>query len=382
MKNEITMFLFAFCTMALVLSACTNNENKDHIKNQGHDKHNITARDDPEMDMVTMSKRDEQYANIQIDTVKIKTISEYTTLLGTVSLDERKITVLTSRIGGRIDKLFVRDPQQWVTAGQPLYAIYSEELLSYQSELLNVLQQQSQFGNAKQITDQLVEGARRKLTLWGLSGEQIRELEKSRELSPLVTFSSPITGTLIELSVNEGQYVDIGTPLFRLADLSQLWVEAQMYTSELKWLHEKTAVTVEFDLYSGETFSATPVFDNPTVEADQKVSIVRFLVRNHNHQLKPGMMAYVNVTHNEKKAMVIPKSSILVGNTVTAWVKTSDGMYESRMIELGIQNKKEAEVTSGLKEGELIVTSGSFLLNSALILKKGTAMPAMEGMKM
>lgn len=351
-------------------------------KKQEHGAHTAASNDSSRMDMITLSKRDEQYANIAVDTVRMKTMSEYTTLLGTSSFDERKITVVSSRIRGRLDKLFVRNPQQWVAAGQPLYAIYSEELLSYENELLNALQQQSQFGYMKEVMDQLVEGARKKLLLWGLTTEQVAALEKSREPSPLVTFSSPVSGTLVELQVSEGQYVEIGSPLYRIADLSQLWIETQMYTSELRWLYENPSITVEFDAYPDETFNVTPVFDNPTVEADQKISLVRFLVTNRSLKIKPGMMAYVSIKRNEKKTVVIPKSSILVGNMIMAWVKTGDGMYENRMIELGIQNKKEVEVLNGLKEGELIVTSGAYLLNSALILKKGTGMPGMEGMKM
>ena len=380
MKSKIIIIVFAFCTMVLGILACT--EKKTQTKKEDHSSHNAVANDSSEMDMVTITKRDEQYANIRIDTVKTKTMAEYTTLLGTTSFDERKITVVTSRIRGRLDKLFVRNPQQWVAARQPLYSIYSEELLSYENELLNALQQQSQFSNMKQVVDQLVEGARKKLLLWGLTTEQITELEKSRQVSPLVTFYSPVAGTLIELSATEGQYVEIGTPLFRLADLSQLWIEAQMYTNELRWLYEKPSISVEFDAYPGETFNVVPVFDNPTIEADQKISLVRFLVTSRSPQLKPGMMAYVSIKRNEKKTVVIPKSSILIGNMITAWIKTGDGMYENRMIELGIQNKKEVEVISGLREGELIVTSGAYLLNSALILKKGAGMPGMEGMKM
>ena len=380
MKSKIIIIVFTFCTLVLGMLACTDKKTEN--KKKDHSSHNAAANDSSEMDMVRITKRDEQYANIRIDTVKIKTMAEYTTLLGTTSFDERKITVVTSRIRGRLDKLFVRNPQQWVAARQPLYSIYSEELLSYENELLNALQQQSQFSNMKQVVDQLVEGARKKLLLWGFTTEQITELEKSRQASPLVTFYSPVAGTLIELSATEGQYVEIGTPLFRLADLSQLWIEAQMYTNELRWLYEKPSISVEFDAYPGETFNTVPVFDNPAIEADQKISLVRFLVTNRSHQLKPGMMAYVSIKRNEKKTVVIPKSSILIGNMITAWIKTGNGMYENRMIELGIQNKKEVEVISGLKEGEIIVTSGAYLLNSALILKKGTGMPGMEGMKM
>ena len=380
MKSKIPIIVFTLCSIIAGITACSDK--KSETKKQDHVSHNAAANDSSKMDMITITKRDEQYANIRTDTVKVKTMAEYTTLLGTTSFDERKITVVTSRIRGRLDKLFVRSPQQWVATGQPLYAIYSEELLSYENELLNALQQQSQFSNMKQVVDQLVEGARKKLLLWGLTSEQISTLEKSREPSPLVTFYSPVAGTLIELSASEGQYIEIGAPLFRLVDLSQLWIEAQIYTSELRWLYEKPSITVEFDAYQGESFNAVPVFDNPALEADQKISLVRFLVTSRSLQLRPGMMAYVNIKRNEKRTVVIPKSSILVGNMTTAWIKTGDGMYENRMIELGIQNKKEVEVISGVKEGELIVTSGAYLLNSALILKKGAGMPGMEGMKM
>lgn len=364
----------------LLANACTQKKKGDPKKE--HSGHNVSQPAMTNMDMITLTSRDEQYANIITDTVRLKAMAEYTTLLGTTSFDERKITVVTSRIRGRLDKLFVRNPQETVVKDQPLYSIYSEELLSYENELLNALQQQQQFTNMKDVMEQLVEAARKRLLLWGLTTEQITQLEKSREASPLITFYSPVSGTLVELPVSEGQYVETGTPLFRLADLSQLWIEAQMYTSELRWLYEKPVITVEFDAYPNEIFYAVPVFDNPTVEADQKISLVRFLVASRTRQLKPGMMAYVNIKRNEKKTVVIPKSSILVGNMISAWVKTGNGLYENRMIELGIQNKKEVEIISGLKEGEIIVTNGAYLLNSALILKKGAGMPGMEGMKM
>ncbi|OQP63809.1 hypothetical protein A3860_23000 [Niastella vici] len=380
MKYKIIIIIVCCCSLIFGMAACTDKKAANQMLE--HDSHVVATKIDSAIDMedmIMLTKRDEQYANILVDTVKIKTIAEYTTLPGTTRFDERKITVVTSRIRGRLDKLFVRNPQQWVATGQPLYAIYSEELLSYENELLNALQQQAQFSSMKQVVDQMVEGAKKKLLLWGLTSEQISVLQKSRETSPLVTFYSPVSGTLVELSASEGQYVETGTPLFRLADLSQLWIEARIYTSELRWLHEKPSITAEFDAYPGESFTVVPVFDNPTVEADQKISLVRFMLTNRSHQLKPGMMVYVNIKRNEKKTVVIPKSAILVGNMITAWVKTGDGMYESRIIQLGVQNKKEVEVISGLKEGELIVTSGAYLLNSALVLKKGAGM---EGMKM
>jgi Cu(I)/Ag(I) efflux system membrane fusion protein len=354
---------------------------KDSAK-EDHRNHIEVTQDMPGMDMLTLTKRDEQYANIRTDTVKTKPIAEYTTLLGTTNFDETKITVVTSRVPGRIDKLFARNPQQFITQGQPLYSIYSEELLSNEHEYLNALQQREQFSSMRSVIDKLIEGARQKLLLWGLSAQQLAVLEKTGKASPLITFNSTVSGSLVELSVGEGQYVETGTPLFRIADLSQLWIEAQMYTDELRWLYEQPSITAEFEAYPGESFKLKPVFNNPGVEADQKISLVRFLFANKEFPIKPGMMVYVNIKRNEKRALVIPKSSILIGNMITAWVKSGDGMYENRMIRLGIQNKKEVEVLDGLKEGEIVVTSGAYLLNSALVLKNGAGMAGMDGMKM
>jgi membrane fusion protein, copper/silver efflux system len=376
MKSRTLILWCILCCLLPGMQACRDKAAEEN--KQGHTGHQAAVANESKNDRITLTQRDEQYANILVDTVRFRTMAEYSTLVGTTAIDERKITVITSRLGGRLDRLFVRNPQQAVSKGQALYAIYSEELLADQNELLNSLKQQPKFNTMQQVVDQLVQGARKRLALWGLSRKQIAALEKSGKASPLVTFYSPVSGTLVELNASEGQYVETGTSLFRIADLSDLWIEAQMYSSELNWLYEHPAVTAEFVAYPGETFTLRPVFDNPAVESNQKVSLVRFRFSNSRHSLKPGMMAYVSIKRNQKKTLVIPKSSILVGNMTTAWVKTTAGVYESRMIVPGIQNKREVEVISGLKEGELVVTSGAFLLNSALVLKKGAAMPGME----
>ncbi len=363
----------------LLITACTNDK-KGSDQEQHSGAH--TETDSSGKEILSLTDQDEKHANIRIDTVRSKSMAEFSTVLGTANFDQRKITVITSRIRGRLDKLFVKNPQQYIKEGEPIYAIYSEELIAYQNELLTAIQMKASPSDLQASFDQLIEAAKRKLFLLGLTYFQIEQIEKSGVASPLITFYSPVSGTLTELPVSEGQYVEEGTAMFRIADMSRLWIEAQMYVSELKWLDGRAAIQAEFDAFPGEIFRVLPVFDNPSLEADSKISLVRFQLENPSNKLKPGMMAYINIKRNEKRTMVIPKSSIVVGEMISAWVKTAKGTYENRMIRLGIQNKKEVEVLSGLKEGELIVTNGAYLLNSALILKKGTGMPGMEGMKM
>lgn len=380
LKNlyNIAIGLISFSGM-LLNAACKNN--KQSVNQEKH-AGSHAASEPTAKEIVSLTDQDEKHANITIDTVRIKSMAELSTVLGTANFDQRKITVITSRIRGRLDKLFVRNPQQHIRARQPIYAIYSEDLLAYQNELLTAIQMKASPSGLEASFDQIIESAKRKLLLLGLTSYQIEEIQKSGVASPLITVYSPISGTLTELTVSEGQYVEEGTAMFRIADMSQLWIEAQMYVSELRWLDSRASIIVEFDAFPGEIFRVEPVFDNPSLEADSKISLVRFKLENPNNKLKPGMMAYISIKRNEKKTMVIPKSSIVVGEMISAWVRTSKGTYENRMIRLGIQNKKEVEVLSGLKEGDLIVTNGAYLLNSALILKKGTAMPGMEGMDM
>jgi len=381
LKNVIIIAIGIMVVSGILMMAACTNENKV-AEQEKHTGAQHAAPDSSGKEILSLTDQDERHANIRIDTVRRKSIAEFSTVLGTANFDQRKLTVITSRIRGRLDKLFVRNPQQYVREGEPIYAIYSEELIAYENELLTAIQMKANPSDLKVSFDQLIEAARRKLFLLGLSNIQIEQIEKSGVASALITFYSPVSGTLTDLPVSEGQYVEEGTAMFRIADMSRLWIEAQMYVSELKWLDAGGDIQAEFDALPGEVFRAVPVFDNPSLEADSKISLVRFQVENPSNKLRPGMMAYINIKRNEKKTMVIPKSSIVVGEMTSAWVKTAKGTYENRMIQLGIQNKKEVEVLSGLKEGELIVTNGAYLLNSELILKKGTGMPGMEGMDM
>lgn len=371
MKQTVTIHLIPILTAMLLSLGCG--------KKKVHEGHEQSAGS---MDMISLSKKDEQHINLKLDTAKMKTIAEYTTVLGTTALDERKVTLVASRVSGRLDKVFVQNGQQWIAKGQPLYAIYSEELLSYENELINALEQQTSFATMQDIIGQMVESARKNLLLWGLTTEQVKEIERTRKASPLATFYSPASGTLVDVMIAEGQYVQIGTPLYKIADLSQLWVEGQLYTNELHWLNNKATISVELDAYPGDVFQVTPVFDNPVIEPNQKVSLVRFLLPNRNGKIKPGMMAYINIRRNAKKALVIPKSALLVGAMTTVWLRSPDGMYEPKTIETGMQNKNEVEVKTGLAEGEVVVSNGAYLINSANILKKGAGMGDMKGMKM
>lgn len=356
----------------LMLALSASCEKKPEQAHEGHgDEHEA---------MLSLTEQERAVANIQIDTAQIKTIFEETTLIGTAAVDERNINVISSRVKGRVDKLFVRNPGTYVKHGDPLYSIYSEELLSYENEYLLAIDENKTAATQKEITQRMVEAARRRLELWTLTEKQINELEKTRNISPLIIFYSNRSGYLSELLVREGEYAEIGSPMFRLADLNSLWIESQLYSTEINYLKQSPTLEVEFEAFPGERIKGEIVYDNPRLEDNTKINLVRVKVSNQKGNYKPGMMAYVYLKRNRKETLVIPKSALLLENFTTVWIETPDGMFEQRMVETGISNKREVEIVNGLMAGDRVIITGAYLLNSAWKVKQGGS--AMEGMDM
>ncbi len=329
---------------------------------------------------LTLDNEQQMLANIMIGTARFTIISAQTTLTGTISADENKLTTITARVKGRIDRLFVRQEGEHIVNGQALYSIYSEELLADQNDYLSTLLHLDKFPGQQATVDGLVQGGRKKLLLWGMTESQIKNLEANRQASALLTYYSTNKGFVVNQLVNEGAYTEIGKPLFQIADLSSVWVETQVYANELQYLTEKTEASITIEGLPQKPFKAKMVFENPAIEENSKISFVRFRIDNTNNIIKPGMMARITINHQPKQALVIPKSSLLIGRMTMVWIEVMPGMFESRTVETGIENKTLVEIISGLKEGERVVISGAYLLNSEFILRKGAN--AMSGMKM
>lgn len=345
---------------------------------KGNEQHDAHTREHDTM--LSLSQAERQAANIRIDSAVIKPLYEETTLIGVAVPDELQVNVISSRVKGRIDKLFVRNPGEFVKAGAPLYSIYSEELLALENEYLLAIDENKKATSQKAITLRMVQSARRRLELLTLTDRQIEMLEKTRDVSPLITFYSNRSGYLSGLLVREGEYAEIGTSLFRLADYSTLWIEAQLYSAEVKYLLQAPVLEVEFEAFPGERLQAEIVYNNPTLEQNTKINLLRLRIDNANSRFKPGMMAYVFLKRNKKETLVIPKSALLLENYTSVWVETPEAMFEQRMVKTGISNKRDVEILEGLSPGDRVVISGAYLLNSAWKVKQGGG--AMQGMDM
>lgn len=373
MKHSVTQIYFI--VLFLTFSFCSK-DGVDEATKEDHSQHT-----NMEQSMVHFTKHDQFIANIKIDTVKESKIGDQSTFLGIAANNEKNIVVISSRLKGRIDNLMLRNPGQAVYTGQLLYSIYSEELLSDEKAYLMVMDQGLNETSNKPITNDLVNASRKKLELWGLTNKQIAALDRDKEVSPVINVYSSTTGSLSQLLVSEGQYVETGTPLFRVVNLNSVWVETQMYTNEISYLNQHPEVAIQFEAFPAQSFVGTLAFSNPILEQNQKVNLVHFAISNLENRIRPGMMAYVHIKYNQRASLVIPKSAVLIeADGETVWIETSNGMYEKRMILTGNDDKTNVEVLFGLEKGEKVVSSGAYLINSEFILKNGAN--TMGGMKM
>lgn len=361
--------LYRTTLIFILASACTSETPQQH---QGHDTTHEA--------MITLTEDDRVKANIRIDTAKMKSLYLETTLTGTAAVDERAVNLISARVRGRVDRLFARNPGDYVKNGEPLYSLYSEDLQIVGNEYLLAIDEDKTASTQKVVTQRMVAAARRRLELLTLSPKQINVIETTKTVSPLITFYANRSGYLSELLVREGQYVEAGTAMFRLANLDDLWIESQFYSNEIDLLNQSPIVDVEFESSPGDRVKGEVVYLNPRLEENTKINLVRVRVDNSQGKYRPGMMAYVHVKTNEKKTLVIPKSALLVETFTSVWVETPDGMFEPRMVKTGVSNKREVEILSGLSAGDLVVSSGAYLLNSAWKVKQGGN--SMQGMDM
>lgn len=333
---------------------------------------------------IQMTKSALALASVQTTVVMRGVPEKNIQLLGKVKADERNISELTARFGGRIEKLLISYTGQQVRKGQKLGTIYSPELITAQKELLEALK-------FKRTNPSFYKTARTKLKLWDLSEEQIDAIENNGEPKIYFEILSPITGTVTKKHITIGDYVKEGSALFEVIDLSKLWVMFDAYESDLPWI--KKGDQIEFTIQSipGETFNGKVSYIDPFIDAGTRVAQVRVELNNPKQKLKPEMFAsgtlksHIADNINE---ILIPKSSILwTGKRSVVYVKVPERETASfiyREITLGAESGNFYVVANGLSEGEEIASNGVFKIDAAAQLAGKSSMmnPTEEIMQM
>ena len=342
----------------------------------------VENTDKPKADELLLSDQQIQLGNISVDTIHKSNVGDEVVLTATINFNQEKTTTISSRVMGRIERLYFKNMGDYVSKGQKLFDIYSEELNNAKQEYILALERQKALDNTMIDFHQLIQSARSKLELWGVSNAQINELSKSKSASITTSFYSNASGYITTLDVKEGDYVMEGGSVVHLADLSSLWVEAQVYTSELSKIDRNATAIVQIPDMPGKEIKGSIEFVNPEINLDTRINLIRVTVSNPNNHLKPGMPAYVYLKNPLRNTLTLPIDAVLRdGNSAIVWMQTGGNTFKNKMVEVGLEMGNRIEIISGLKEGDMIVISGAYLINSEYIFKNGADPMAGHNMK-
>jgi Cu(I)/Ag(I) efflux system membrane fusion protein len=314
-----------------------------------------------------------------------QTLTQEIRTVGTVGYDERGLTQVTLKISGWVREVFVNSVGRAVRKGEPLFTFYSPDLLATQDEYLLALKMQVQLtvsplDEAKANAASLVASARERLRLWDLTDGQITALERRGKAQPLLTVYAPSSGIVLKREALPGKYVEPGTTLYEVADLSTIWISADIYESEVASVKLDQPISVSFASYPGETFHGNMAYIYPSLNTEARTVRVRFELPNPSLKLKPGMYGNVILQTDAAKALVVPKEAVLeTGLRQLVFMDRGQGKYEQTLVKLGRRNQDHVEVMEGLKEGDRIVTSANFLLDAESKLTSASSMQSMMG---
>ena len=316
-------------------------------------------------DAIQLSVEAAALANVQTTVVSRQNPVKDIRLYGTIQADERLSQSQTSHVSGRIEHLRVNFTGESVRQGEVIATIYSPELLNAQQELIEAVKM-------AELQPALVEAVREKLRLWKLTGEQIASIEQSGEVTPLIDIRANSSGIVVSKNVNQGDYVNTGTVLFQIANLTQIWAMFDAYESDLPFLKNGDKVEYTLQALPGKTFTGRISFINPILDPATRTARIRVETANPRMELKPEMYANAMIKASLKQynnEFVIPKSAVLwTGKRSIVYVKqqgTETPAFMLREIELGPSLGDSYVVLSGIENGEEIVTNGAFTIDAS-----------------
>ena len=319
---------------------------------------------------LTLDLRRQQLIGVRLVPVTRAPLTRSIRATGIVRYDETRLSDVNVKLEGWIEQLYVDTTGAPITKGQPLFTLYSPDLLATQNEYLLALKMRDQLdastiADTRAYADRLASAARQRLELWDLPPDEIAALEKERQPRTTMVFRSPVTGYVIEKRALKGLRVMAGESLYRVADLSVVWVEADVYESELAFARPGAQVSVTVDAYPGETFNGRIGYIYPLVAEQTRTVRVRIELGNRRARLKPGMFATVTIDSSLGTGLTVPTDAVIdSGRASFVFVSQGDGHFEPRQIETGARLEGKVQVVSGLEEGQQVAGGATFFIDS------------------
>jgi len=349
-----------------------------------------TQADAKELEMlgqVSLSPTQQVMANVA--TVKVDRIplAKEINAVGIVQYDQAKQAKVTAWVAGRIDRLHVNTVGIQVSKGRPIAEVYSPDLVSAQQEYLLALKSREQLKSSTiqsiaQGGEGLVASSRQRLKLMGVKDEQIAELEKTGQPDIRLSIYTPLSGVVIEKIVLEGQYVNVGDPLVVIADLSNVWVEVEVYEAEFAFIKVGQRVDILSQSYPDKTFSGRVAFVYPFLDPKTRTVKVRVELPNTGLKLKPDMFVNARIRIPLGDSLAVPVAAVMdTGKRQVVWVETKPGIFAPRDVKVGTRVGDNVQIISGLLRGDKVAASGGYLIDSEAQLKGGGGHAGHEGAK-
>ena len=325
---------------------------------------------------VQLSPSEITAAGVQIAEVRTAALKTDIVAFGRVEQPEAQLAAVSTRIGGRVDKLDVQYTGERVHSGQAVADLYSPEVATAIEEYRLAQEnrnhlRQSDDAYARQQADALVQASLRKLELWGISNKQIDAPGTSTV--PHVTIYAYASGTVVDRKVTQGQYVNAGDTLFTVADLSQVWIKADVYEEQLPQIRQGQPVDITAESLPNRTLHGRVDFIEPAANPQTRTVPVHVHIANPGMKLLPGMFVNANfVSRAAQTTIVVPRSAVLdTGTRKIVYLAKSDGVFEAREVQVGAPNEDLFPVSSGLALGDKVVLNGNFLIDSQAHLSSG-----------
>ena len=337
---------------------------------------------------VEISADKQQLLGVTTAKAEYRSLSKVIRAVGNVAIDETRLANVHIKTSGWVQRVFADSTWQLVKKGDPLFTIYSPDLLATQQEYLLALKAQSELSGSpyQEVAaggESLLEAARRRLELWDFTSEQIRQLEQTRQPQREVTYYSPASGYVMERRAFPNQYVTPDTELYKVADLSTVWVQADVYEFEAPRVAVGQEAIITAESLPGRTLRGRLVYIYPDVKAETRTLTARLEFPNPELRLKPGMFVNVELHRSLGRQLTVPVDAVLdSGQRQIVFVDRGDGRFEPREVMLGERTEEMATILHGLRAGERVVTRANFLIDSESNLRQAiTGMAGMPGMQ-
>jgi Cu(I)/Ag(I) efflux system membrane fusion protein len=322
---------------------------------------------------VRLSADRQQFLGVVLTPVVPRRLAREIRTVGRVEYDERRLAFVNTKFSGWIERLYVDFTGVYVRKGQTLMSIYSPELVSAQEEYLLALKAVRSMPEGASSSRELLDASRRRLLLWDIRESHIRDLEKTGRARRTLEIHSPSSGYVIEKMALQGLRVEPGMNLYKIADISRVWIDAAIYQNEVPLVKLGQEATVQLSYAPGETLTGRVAYVYPYLDEETRTVTVRIEFANLEAKLKPGMYAEVLLRSDQGEALAVPKSAVLdTGSRKLVFVSRGEGRFDPREIRTGYLAGDYYQVLEGLRAGEQVVTSANFLIDSESQLSTAT----------